>query len=491
MSLLYHGSNPEPAMRSLPLTLLLSAGLSAQEADVVERLFRSGERSYAERAFSEALETWNQVVRQDPRSAFAAQALLRMARHQAEAKNPQAAIALLDRLKSDHLGSPWAAQGILLRGVLLAQAARRPQDLREAMAEFNRVLDLLPDHATAAEANHQLGLAWRDQGQPVRAQAFFLEAIRLDPSAPVAQRAALQAAEVLDLGGDLAGCLKMLQRVRSAAPGSPEAREAEWRLAVRVKHRIVRPPLKSEGPWPGGRSKWLKTPTLLATGPAGELFIYQDDLDQAFELRAGALVAAGPSAKGAKAMAIGPGGAPWLVVPRQPVARTEGPLGTGGPAAPGGAFLDRWGGLWLSDAKAPSLTILAADGSTRSVPSPAAVALAPTPNGGAVLASDANRNLHLLNAQGQPQLTIPYGKDLPAPFRYVLALASDPIGHFAAIVDGGDFEGVVLWGPDGQVLRSATFKSLGISGKFRAIALDRQGGILLADRSNDLLVRLD
>lgn len=478
-------------MRLLPMILLLSAGLSAQDGDVVERLFRSGERAYAEKAFADALETWGQLLKQDPRSPFAAQALYRMARHQAEARNPQAALALLERLKADHLGSPWAAEGMLLRGTLLAQAARRPQELREAMAEFNRVLDLFPDHPAAAEVNHQLGLAWRDQGQPGRALAAFLEAVRLNPNAPVAQKARLQAAEILDLGGDLAGCLKLLQRIRSTAPGSPEAREAEWRIAVRVKQRISKPPLRSEGPWPGGRSKWLKTPTLLATGPGGELFIYQDDLDQAFELRSGVLSPAGPQAKGAKAMAVGPGGLPWLVLPKQPVQRTEGGLGTTGPAAPGGAFVDRWGSLWLSDAKAPALTILASDGSTRAVPSPAAVALAPTPGGGAVLASDANRNLHILNAQGQPQLTIPYGKDLPGPFRYVLALASDPVGHFAAIVDGGDFEGVVLWGPDGQVLRSATFKALGISGKFRAIALDRQGGILLADRSNDLLVRLD
>jgi hypothetical protein len=145
----------------------------------------------------------------------------------------------------------------------------------------------------------------------------------------------------------------------------------------------------------------------------------------------------------------------------------------------------------MSDARNPALMLLAPDGTSRSLPSPTAVALAPLPGGGAVLASDSNRSLHFLNSQGVPQLTVPYGKDLPGPFRYVLAMASDPLGHVAAIVDGGDFEGVILWGPDGQVLRSATFKALGIAGKFRAIALDRQGGIILADRSNDLLIRLE
>ena len=109
----------------------------------------------------------------------------------------------------------------------------------------------------------------------------------------------------------------------------------------------------------------------------------------------------------------------------------------------------------------------------------------------AVIASDANRSFMCLDASGQPRLTVPYGKDLPAPFKYVVALCSDPLGHVAAIVDGGDFEGIVLWGPDGSVLRQGTFKGLGLSGKFRAIALDREGGVLLADKSNDVLIRLD
>ena len=480
-------------MRPVFVTFALLAGAAGhgQDADLAERLFRSGERAYAAKAQAEALETWAQLLTQDPRSPFAAQALFRIARHHAESKTPQAAFPFLDRLKSEHIRSPWAADGMLLRGTLLAQSAKRPQDLREAMAEFNRVLELFPDHPATAQAYYQLGLAWRDQGLPGRALSNFLEAARIDPRSPIAQAATLQAAEALDQSGDLQGCLRLLQRIRNLAPQSPEAQEASWRIAVRVKQRILKPALRSTGLWPAGRTKWLKTPTLLATGPGGELFIFQDDLDRAFELKGNELVPAGPVAKNAKAMIIGPAGSPWLVLARQPVQRDEGPLGTTGPAAPGGAFLDRWGTLWLSDAKTPALILVGSDGASRTLPSPTAVALAPLPGGGAVLASDSNRSLHFLNSQGQPQLTVPYGKDLPAVPRKVLSLASDPLGHIAAILDGGDFEGVVLWGPDGQVLRSATFKALGISGKFRSIALDRQGGILLADQSNDIIIRLD
>ena len=69
-------------MRLLPLALCAAFTLTAQDADMAERLFLSGERAYAARAYGEALETWNQLLQSSPKSPFAAQALLRMARHQ-------------------------------------------------------------------------------------------------------------------------------------------------------------------------------------------------------------------------------------------------------------------------------------------------------------------------------------------------------------------------------------------------------------------------
>jgi len=124
--------------------------------------------------------------------------------------------------------------------------------------------------------------------------------------------------------------------------------------------------------------------------------------------------------------------------------------------------------------------------------SPTANALAPLPTGGVVIAADADRKLLFLDVDGQPRSVVPYGKDLPAAFRTVTALAADGAGQVAALVDGGDFgEGVVILGPDGALLRQATFKALGISGRFTSLALDRAGGLILCDRRNDLLIRLN
>ncbi|MDE3246095.1 MAG: tetratricopeptide repeat protein [Acidobacteriota bacterium] len=489
------GLLPIPRRRTLALALAAAPVcllLAQQDADISEKLYQSGERAYHARSYAEAFETWNQLLQAAPKSPFAAQALIRMARyHLGVEKNPEAALPLLERLKTEHIKSPIAAEAMLLRGEILAKRARKPADMKEAIAEFNRVVDLYMDNPAVAGAHYQLGLAFRDQSNWGRALQSFLEAYRLDPLSPFAPKALLQAAEVLDIKGDLLGCLRLLERIRERSPGSPEARDAAWRIAVRVKWRMQKSPLKSEGLWPPGKAaKWVNTPTLLTPGPDGDLYIYEDGLDRADVLRKNQAAPVGGSVKGAKAMMVTPDGLPWFLTKQGLVKEDGAPMALSG-NTPTGGVLDRWGTVWVGDRKVPALTLVDADGQNRALPSPTTNALAPLPTGGVAQASDANRDVKFLDAVGQPRVWIPYGKGLPGVFRYVLALGSDAIGHVAAIVDGGDFEGVVLWGPDGSVLRQATWRQLGISGKFVAIALDRNGGLILADRSNDLLLRLN
>jgi hypothetical protein len=303
----------------------------------------------------------------------------------------------------------------------------------------------------------------------------------------------LEAAKVLDTLGDLPGCLRLLQRLRTRAPQSPEAREAEWRTALLVKQRLQKPPLKNEGPWPAGRTKWLKTPILLAMAPDGDLLLFQNDLDRAFHLHGAELTPQGPAAPGTRALVAAPTGS-LLLLTKAGLLREDSstalPLGQLG--AISGAALDRWGTLWVADAKTPALTLFPLEGPARTVASPTASALAPLSTGGVVIAADADRKLLFLDPDGQPRTIVPYGKDLPAAFRTVTALASDGAGQVAALVDGGEFgEGVVIYGPDGAVLRQATFKALGITGRITSLALDHSGGLILCDRRNDLLIRLN
>jgi len=479
---------------ALLFVLSVAAQAPVQDGDLAERLYRSGERAYASKAYKEALDTWGQLLQANPRSEFAPKVLLRFAQHQVEVeRKPEAAMPHLDRLRSEFIKSPEAAHGLVLRGTLLTRQARRPADLKDAMGDFNRVLDLFPDAEACAEARLHLGRAWRDQGQWGRALQHFVEAFRLHAGSAVAPQAMLEAAGAMDLLGDLPGCLRMLQRLRTEHPEAPEAQEAAWRTTVLVRHRLQKPPLRNEGPWPAGRTKWLKTPTLLALAPDGELLVFQHDLDRVFRLHGTELLPQGPLAPGTRALCAGPAGTTWLLS-KSALVREEGgapqPLGT--LSAISGAALDRWGTLWVADAKTPALTLFTPEGGSRTMASPTASALAPLPTGGMVISADADRKLLFLDTDGQPRIVVPYGKDLPAPFKAVTALATDGAGHIAALVDGGEFgEGVVILGPDGTLLRYATFKALGISGRITSVVMDRSGGLILCDRRNDLLIRLN
>ena len=466
----------------------------APDSDLAERLYQSGDRAYGTKAYKAALETWQQLLQVAPGSPYAARALLRMARHALEVdQQPEAAMPFLDQLRTDYLKFPEAPEALLLRGKLLAQQARRPAELKDATAEFHRVLDLFPDAPACAEARLQLGLALAGQDLWGRALVQFVDVIRLHTGSPVVPRALLQAGEILDRMGDLDGSLRMLQRLHAEAPGSPEAREAAWRMAVRVKHRLQKPPLRNEGPWPVGRVKWLKTPLLLASAPNGDLLIFQNDLDRTFRLHDGVLMPQGPQATGVRALIGGPGGTVWMLT-KSGLVREEAPAvrSLGALSAISGASLDAWGNLWVADAKTPALTLFDPAGEARTLASPTANALATAAPGLLVLAADADRKLLFLGSDGQPREVVPYGKDLPAPFRNVVALAGDGAGQVAALVDGGEYgEGVVIFGPDGAVLRHATFKELGVSGRITSLVLDRSGSVILCDRRNDVLIRLN
>lgn len=481
------------ARSRLVLLLLAGAFLQAQEGDLAERLFRSGERAYAAKSVKEALDSWNQLLQSAPKSDYAAQAMLRLARHQWEVEHKaEAALPLLDRIKAEQIRSTAAAEALVLRGEILAAQARKSDTLKEAQAEWNRVIDLFPEHPAVLDARYNLGVAARDLGKPGAALVAFQEVFRTQPDAPVALRALLQAADVLDQQGNLQDCLRLLQRVRTLAPPSPEAAEALWRISVRVRHRLQKPAWRNDGPWPAGKLKWLKTPTLLASAADGTLLIYQSDLDRAYALRNGEAVPLGPApAPSGKALLAGPGESLSLVT-KAGLMREDGatqPLAN--PGSVSGGFMDRWGQAWLADPKTAGVLLVAADGASRTLPSPAANAICPRLGGGAVIATDGARALAFLDADGKTAFTVPYGKDLPASYKEVIALATDGAGHTAALVEGGDFgEGVVLYGPDGAVLRSAAFKTLGVSGRITSLALDRQGGLILCDRRNDTLIRL-
>lgn len=474
--------------------LAFAAALAGQgqSGDLAERLYRSGERAYAAKSYQEAMDTWTQLVQTAPKSDYTPQALLQMARYQAGiAHKPEAALALLDKLKADYLASRWAAPGLLLRGRILAAKAKGPGDLTEAVAEFNRVLDLFPASGAAPQALLELGKAALATGDPNRALGFFTEAYRAHPDAAVAPAAMLEAAQAMDARGDLEGALRLLERVKLAAPDTEAAKEATWRITALVRLRLLKPGFKVEGGWPKGQVKWLHTPTLLAMNDDGPVFVYQKDLGQLFTIEGTTAKPMDLLASSPVSILAGAGHQPWLLTEDALVKPGAAPLPLNGLTHVKGAALDRWGRLWIADSKTPGFTVLAPGAPASTVTGTPLDALVATRDGMAG-ATDEGRKVILFDANGKVRKELPYGLGLGAPYRECVALAADPLGDIAVLTAGGDFgEGVAVYGPDGAILRQARFKDLGLSGHFVSLLIDRAGGILLADRRNDTLIRLD
>src|ERR1035438_6815047 len=106
-----------------PVALLCFLPALAQtqppDGDLAERLYRSGERAYATKAYKEALDTWGQLLQTNPQSEYAPVVLLRLARHQVEIEHkPDAAMPYLDRLRNDYIKSPEEEAGLVLRGII-------------------------------------------------------------------------------------------------------------------------------------------------------------------------------------------------------------------------------------------------------------------------------------------------------------------------------------------------------------------------------------
>lgn len=484
-----------PSFRHCACLLAFAAVLPAraQSGDLAERLYRSGERAFQAKSYQEALDTWTQLAQTAPKSDYTPQALLQMAQYQADiAKKPEAALPLLDKLKADYLASRWAAPGLLLRGQILAAKAKGPSDLKEAVAEFNRVLDLFPASAAAPQALVELGHAALSAGDANRALGYFTEAYRAHPDAAVAPAAMVEAAQAMDARGDLEGALRLLERVKLVAPDSDAAKDATWRITALVRLRLIKPGFKAEGAWPKGQLKWLHTPTLLALDADGRVLVYQKDVGAAFSIEGGIAKPLDLQGPAAVAILTGTGGRPWLLL-EEGLAKpgTAVPISLNGLTHIKGAALDRWGRLWIADTKVSGFTLLAPPAQASIVPGVPLDALVATRDGMAG-ATDAGHKLLLFDANGKVRKEIPYGLGLGAPYKECLALAADPLGNLAVLTSGGDFgEGVAVYGPDGAILRQARFKDLALNGRFVSLVIDRSGGILLADRRNDTLIRLD
>jgi TolA-binding protein len=245
--------------------------------EFARRQYESGLQFLHAGKYTEALKDFEAVVDIYPASSVADEALLTIARYQLDVqRNPVAAQATAESLLKKFPASDSVPMSYVVAGQATVAKGLTPGNVDAALASFDRVQRLFAGTEAVAPALVAAGDTLRRLGRCPEALDKFDAVTMSYPRASWAAAARLSSAACLATGGRPLDAIEELQRVISAAPGSPEAQQART-LNTIVYRLYVRPPARSPYGFSGksiaGAAGRLKDVSAIAFGPDGSLFV--------------------------------------------------------------------------------------------------------------------------------------------------------------------------------------------------------------------------
>jgi TolA-binding protein len=224
---------------------LLSAGMAqtpASNEEMARRQLESGRTFLRQGNVAEALRDFRAVADRYGSTAAADDALLELARYYLDtAGNVPDATTAVDAILAKYSTSDSAAEAYVLAGRLALARSRRPTDLKNALANFERVVRLFPSSAIVPRALQLAGETLYFTGQYAEASTYLSRLEVEHASNAAVARGFLTSSRVLVAQGDPIAAMEDLQQIRNRWPSSPEAAEALARLTL--LHRLyVRAP---------------------------------------------------------------------------------------------------------------------------------------------------------------------------------------------------------------------------------------------------------
>ena len=205
--------------------LLLAVSCIALGAEPAERAYLHAEGILREGRIEEAREAFRQVADGYPDSAFADDALLRLARMDFDVRWPEEltrrhtagavmAGALLERIRGEHAESDRAADARYLQGLTYLVPGSRSYDLDKAYAAFREVVDVYPDAPAVPSALRAMAIVELAAGRPSRG-ILYLERLLLEyPTSEAAHRGRLDAADATLRFGETGQAMAWLYPLR-------------------------------------------------------------------------------------------------------------------------------------------------------------------------------------------------------------------------------------------------------------------------------------
>ena len=232
-----------PRLSIVSLAALAALAQTPGSSEEIARLqLESGRTFMRQGNVAEALRDFRAVADRYGTTAVADDALLELARYYLDgAGDVKEATAAVEAILAKYSTSNSAPEAYVLAGRLALGRSKREADLKNALANFERVARLFP---TAEAVPRSLQLAGETQfyaGQYAEAMAFLGRVEVEHPSHAAAAGAHLTASLVLVAQGDPVAAMEHLQQMRNRWPSSPEAAAALARLTL--LHRLyVRAP---------------------------------------------------------------------------------------------------------------------------------------------------------------------------------------------------------------------------------------------------------
>lgn len=208
-----------------------------QDEEQARRWLQSGRAFLQSQNYKEALSDFQSVLGKYPKTTVADDALLEIARYEFELQqNLRAADATAERLLTDYKDSDSAPHAQVLRGRISLAAGYSPDQVSQAIANFERVSRVYSGTDAVPEALFWAGEAARLGGMREEAISRFSDLTTRYPASPIVSRALLASASALVRGGQPLRAIEQLQRLRNQFPTSPQAATAlEW---LTILHRL-------------------------------------------------------------------------------------------------------------------------------------------------------------------------------------------------------------------------------------------------------------
>jgi TolA-binding protein len=283
-------------MRILRVFVLASAVLAALPAalpaqaggDIAKRTLESGLAFYRSGEYRQALQDFMTVINAHPDSEWVDEALLNVGKYYYEVEhNLDTSRQYLTKIMQEYAGSNSTPAAYYYLGYILFDAHRSVEEMRDGLANLERVVRLFPESQEADDALYQASIIHVALGEYGPALEKLQRLLLEFPESDLRERAQFEIGNCFMFMDNIVQAMVEFQRVRNYYPDSSAAQRALKRLTLLYRlHYSEKAGMKTFSLDPGFAFSGYKLddPTYLVVGPGEKLLIADRGMDRILSL---------------------------------------------------------------------------------------------------------------------------------------------------------------------------------------------------------------